>query len=108
MSRHVMSCHVTSRHQPQWGTFTYTVSNGITTSPPAIVTLVPLTGAIVGSTFLMGNEGWGVSGNKLTGAMATSEPYSRGLLNHYIYGTGVIESNYLVHPVSIDSPLYIF
>jgi len=35
----------------------------------------------------MGNEGWGISGNKMTGAMAIAEPYSRGLLNHYIYGT---------------------
>jgi hypothetical protein len=52
------------------------------------VTLVPPSGAIVGSDFLLSNEGWTIVGNKAASTPATFESLSRGqLLNHYIYGT---------------------
>lgn len=50
--------------------------------------LVPPSGAIVGSSFLLSNEGWTIEGNKAASYSAGYEPYSRGaLLNHYILGT---------------------
>lgn len=59
------------------------------TSYVGTVTLVPLSGALVGSDFLMGAESWTIVGNKATaGYAATFEPYSRGpQLNYYIIGT---------------------
>jgi len=72
----------------QWGTFTYTVSNGRTTSPAGIVTVAPLSGALVGSDFLLDAQGWTITGNKVSPSPASFEPYSRGLLlNHYVFGT---------------------
>lgn len=71
-----------------WDTFAFTTNNGATESYAGTVTLVPPSGALVGSDFLLDNAGWTTSGNKATTAPATFEPYSRGaLLNHYIYGT---------------------
>ena len=50
--------------------------------------MVPPSGSIVGSGFLLGNEDWTISGNKAVSPGATFEPYSRGaLLNHYILGS---------------------
>lgn len=58
------------------------------TSEPGTVTLVPPSGAIVGSSFLLSNEDWTIEGNKAASYSAGYEPYSRGaLLNHYILGT---------------------
>mmetsp|Transcript_779 Transcript_779/g.1293 ORF Transcript_779/g.1293 Transcript_779/m.1293 type:complete len:362 (-) Transcript_779:95-1180(-) len=72
----------------KWGTFSYTVSDARATSYNATVTLVPPSGAIVGSNFLLNNEGWRVVGNREAYTSAQYEPYSRGLLlNHYIIGT---------------------
>lgn len=71
-----------------WDTFTFTSKNGLSESYAGTVTLVPPSGTLVGSDFLLDNGGWTISGNKATVAPATFEPYSRGnLLNHYIYGT---------------------
>lgn len=57
-------------------------------SYPGTVTLVPPSGSIVGSGFLLGNEDWTISGNKVASSGASYEPYSRGaLLNHYILGS---------------------
>lgn len=55
----------------------------------ATVTIVPPTGSIVGSNFLLGNEDWVIVGNKAQpSAKAVFEPYSRGpMLNRYIMGT---------------------
>ena len=74
----------------QWDSFTFTVLSRTTgyTSYPGTVTLVPSSGSIVGSGFLLGSEGWTIEGNKAASAPAGYEPYSRGnLLNHYIVGT---------------------
>jgi len=58
-----------------------------TPSYEGTITIVPPSGALVGSNFLLSNEGWTITGNKLL-QNGTYEPYSRGtLLNHYIYGT---------------------
>jgi hypothetical protein len=71
----------------KWDTFTYTTSAGSGESETATVTLVPPSGALVGSDFLLDRQGWTVTGNKAT-TNANFESYSRGaLLNHYVYGT---------------------
>lgn len=52
------------------------------------MTLVPPTGALVGSSFLLGNEEWTIEGNRALSTGVAFEPYSRGtLLNHYILGS---------------------
>lgn len=73
----------------QWDSFTFTaVSEAGIPSFPGTVTLVPPSGAIVGSGFLLGNEEWTIEGNKAASYGAAFEPYSRGaLLNHYVLGS---------------------
>lgn len=72
----------------KWGTFTYTTSAGSGDSPTGTVTLVPPSGALVGSDFLLDAQGWAITGNKAAIQPASYEAYSRGpLLNHYVYGT---------------------
>ncbi len=57
-------------------------------SHPGTITLVPPSGSIIGSNFLLGNEGWSITGNKAQVNPTKFEPYSRGaLLNYYISGT---------------------
>lgn len=51
------------------------------------ITLVPPSGVLVGSDFLLSSEQWTINGNKVPSS-ASYEPYSRGnLLNRYITGT---------------------
>lgn len=53
-----------------------------------MMTLVPPSGAIVGSNFLLSNEGWTIVGNKALSMPAKHEPYSRGLaINQYVLGS---------------------
>lgn len=53
-----------------------------------MMTLVPPSGAIVGSNFLLSNEGWTIVGNKALTMPAKHEPYSRGLaINQYVLGS---------------------
>ena len=71
----------------KWETITFTASDGSTDSTTGTVTLVPPSGALVGSDFLLDSNGWTITGNKAN-TPATHEAYSRGaLLNHYVYGT---------------------
>lgn len=71
-----------------WDTFTFKVNDGALDSYEGMVTIVPPSGALVGSDFLLGTEGWTVTGNKKAVAETTFESYSRGsLLNHYVYAT---------------------
>lgn len=74
----------------QWTTFDYVVvrnKDGIS-SPPGTVTIVPPSGAIVGSNFLTTGEDWTIVGNKGTVEYPSYERYSRGnMLNYYIVGT---------------------
>lgn len=78
-----------------WDTFSYSVFNGVENSYNYTVTLVPPSGALIGSDFLLSNEGWTIVGNKGQSEPTTFEPLSRGQqLNHYIYGTdNVINSD---------------
>lgn len=73
----------------KWDSFEYLVeSESGVLSYPGTVTLVPPSGAITGSNFLLSSEAWTVTGNKVTSYEASYEPYSRGqLLNHYVLGT---------------------
>lgn len=76
----------------KWSAFTYTVSDGSSTSEPGIVWLLPPSKKIVSSDFSAGLDGWTVTDN---GARAQAEaagglvyePFSRGLLNHYVLNT---------------------
>jgi hypothetical protein len=71
----------------QWTTFNYKVTDAKTSSYDGTITIVPPSGAIVGSNFLLNNEGWTIVGNKALSSSATFEPYSRGKLNHYVIGS---------------------
>lgn len=56
-------------------------------SYPATVTLVPPSGALVGSNFLLSSDDWIITGNKQPISKPSHEPFSRGqLLNYYISG----------------------
>lgn len=49
---------------------------------------MPPSGALVGSNFLLNNEGWIITGNKAAVVTPNFETFSRGpLLNYYIVGT---------------------
>jgi hypothetical protein len=76
----------------QWATFTYTVTDKTSTSVAGIVWLVPPHHNLVYSGFSTSLEGWSITGNGMAQAALaagglTYEPYSRGLLNHYVIGT---------------------
>lgn len=76
----------------QWATFTYTVTDKTATSVAGIVWLVPPHHNLVYSGFSTSLEGWSITGNGMAQAALaagglTYEPYSRGLLNHYVIGT---------------------
>lgn len=73
----------------KWGSFDFVViSEAGVVSYPGTVTLVPTSGAIVGSNFLLSNEGWMITGNQVSSYESKYEGYSRGkLLNHYVLGT---------------------
>jgi len=72
----------------KWTTFSFVVNDGAKDSFPGTVTLVPPSGNIIGSEFLLNNEGWTIVGNKADSMNATFEEYSRdGMLNHYIVAT---------------------
>jgi len=70
-----------------WTSFTYRVADPKSTSYDGTITLVPPSGAIVGSNFLLNNEGWTIVGNKAPSSATKHEPFSRGKLNHYVIGT---------------------
>eukprot|EP01039_Chlorochromonas_danica_P003028 gene3028-3303_t len=93
--------HVDYATNQKWDSFSYMVirKDGAT-SYPATMTLVPPSGAIVGSDFLLGNENWQIIGNKLASTNAKFEPYSRGaLMNYYIMG-----NDDLINVASSSSP----
>lgn len=72
----------------KWDVVLFTVAgpDGIS-SLPGSLTLVPPSGAIVGSSFFLSNEDWTISGNKVA-SPAAYEAFSRGaLLNRYIVGS---------------------
>mmetsp|Transcript_23772 Transcript_23772/g.34033 ORF Transcript_23772/g.34033 Transcript_23772/m.34033 type:complete len:387 (+) Transcript_23772:25-1185(+) len=71
----------------KWDVVSFTVSgpDGVS-SLPGSLTLVPPSGAIVGSSFFLSSEGWSISGNKVA-SPASYEAFSRGaLLSRYIVG----------------------
>lgn len=72
----------------KWDSFDYVALryDGMVSSV-GTVTIVPPSGAIVGSSFLLNNEAWFIVGNREP-MSATFEPYSRGaLLNYYVMGS---------------------
>lgn len=77
----------------KWDTINYVVHSNIAggnsyDSYEGTITLVPPSGALVGSDFLLGNDGWKITGNKALVSDAIAEQFSRGsMLNHYIYST---------------------
>lgn len=71
----------------RWTTFNYKVTDPKSSSYDGTITLVPPSGAIVGSNFLLTNEGWNIVGNKALSTSTTFEPYSRGKISHYIIAT---------------------
>jgi len=82
----------TNAPEGKWATFTYTVTDKTSTSVPGIVWLVPPHHNLVYSGFSTSLEGWSITGNGMAQAALaagglTYEPYSRGLLNHYVIGT---------------------
>lgn len=77
---------------PQWATFTYKMADRSTTSQQGIVWLVPPHKNIVMSDFAVSLDGWSVIGNGARAAASTAgglsyEPFSRGVLNHYVLAT---------------------
>lgn len=91
----------------QWGEFRYYVAgHDVTRSYEGTVTLVPPSGILVGSSFLLSNEDWTIVGNKKE-MYATYENYSRGkLLNRYILG--VEDKIDVVTSGASDSSLWYF
>lgn len=74
----------------QWGSFDFKVVRQTDSIPSYVstVTLVPPSGNIVGSNFLLSDEGWTVTGNKAQSSRPSHERYTRGaLLSFYISGT---------------------
>jgi hypothetical protein len=74
----------------KWSSFEVVVHTPVTgqTSLPGTITLVPPSGAITGSNFLLSSEDWIITGNKRLVDNPSYERYSRGpLLNYYILGT---------------------
>jgi len=82
----------TNPPERKWSMLTYTVSDATSTSEEGIIWLLPPSGKMVSSDFSAGLDDWSVVDN---GARAASmpngglvyEPYSRGLLNHYVLAT---------------------
>lgn len=74
----------------KWGSFDFKVVRQTDSIPSYVstVTLVPPSGNIVGSNFLLSDEGWTVTGNKAQSSRPSHERYTRGaLLSFYISGT---------------------
>jgi hypothetical protein len=76
----------------KWTLFTYVVSDGTTVSEEGIVWMVPSHQQVVFSDFATSLDGWSITNNgarasALVAGGLTYEPFSRGVLNHYILGT---------------------
>lgn len=76
----------------KWDWFNYTVSNKVSLSAPGIVWLVPPAKNVVVSDFAVDLDGWSVTNNggrasQLPAGGLSYEPYSRGVLNHYVLAT---------------------
>ena len=83
--------------------FSFIVTDGSAQSFPGNVTMVDADGTIVGSDFLLGNDGWTILGNKLPISVPVFEPYSRDqFFHHYIQA-----SDNLVHGKP-DKSLWVF
>jgi hypothetical protein len=74
----------------KWDTFTFTAADPTgASSTTGTVTLVPPSGNLVGSAFLLNNEAWKVTGNKASaGSWAAHESLGRGaMMNYYVRGS---------------------
>lgn len=95
----------------RWARFAYTVSDGTTTSEPGLVWLVPEHKHVVASHFSSGLDGWSVVNNgarasKMAAGGLTWEPFSRGLLNHYVLATDA--EIHLDRRTKLDTTLFYF
>eukprot|EP01038_Epipyxis_sp_PR26KG_P016530 gene16530-22564_t len=83
-----------SSNLQMWDSFTFVVYDTNGASIPGSITLVPPKGNIIGNTFFLTTENWVITGNTMgiqnIPQVPTYEPYSRGLLNHYILGKDAI------------------
>jgi len=82
----------TNEPQGKWDWFTYTVTDKVTVSAQGIVWLVPPAGNIVYSDFSVDLDGWTVVQNGARAAALPAggllyQPFSRGVLNHYVLAT---------------------
>jgi hypothetical protein len=81
------------------------------TSLPGTITIVPPSGAIVGSDFFRSSEEWIITGNKLPVEIPTYEKLSRGpLLNYYIKHSDNLINNIPtdLSPSTFDQSLWYF
>jgi hypothetical protein len=75
-------------------------------SPEGLVTFVPPSGMLVGSHFTRGSEDWTITGNKIGEHAVTYESSSRGMLNHYVYGSDDTINTH--HTTGSDQALWYF
>jgi hypothetical protein len=74
--------------------FSFMITNSKNMSFDGTVTVVDKSGVIVGSDFLLGDEGWTIIGNSGSVSVPKFEPYNRGnLFNYYIYAKDNIVHN---------------
>jgi len=86
----------------KWGSFNFKVVRQTDHIPSlwATVTLVPPSGNLVGSNFLLCDEGWTITGNKALVGRPSHERFTRGsLLSYYISG-----ADDLINVASSTSP----
>lgn len=86
----------------QWGSFNFKVVRQTDHIPSlwATVTLVPPSGNLVGSNFLLSDESWIITGNKALVGRPSHERFTRGsLLSYYISG-----ADDLINVASSTSP----
>jgi len=76
------------------------------TSHEGLVTFVPPSGILVGSHFTRGSEDWTITGSKIGEHPVTYESSSRGVLNHYVYGSDDTINTH--HATGSDQSLWYF
>lgn len=97
--------HVDAAGESIWGKFTFNVKADNLMSYDGTVTLVPSSGYLVSSSFLLGSDDWTILGNKAPISPAKFESLSRGGLNNYIYST---DDKVNLGVGGIDSSLWYF
>jgi len=89
----------------QWDRISFSANNAGVTSYDGLITFVSSSGILVGSDFLLSNEGWSIVNNKAAVADARFEQYSRNSFSNYIVG---VDDNIKVAADGKDSILWYF